>query len=71
VRLSTWRRPARPLRDLDDVWELLRTIVRERQRREIAPTIEVLRELLADPALSKDPAEAGAACARRWSCWTR
>jgi DNA-binding transcriptional regulator GbsR (MarR family) len=40
------------------VWELLRTIVRERQRREITPTIEMLRELLADPALSKDPAEA-------------
>ena len=40
------------------VWELLRTIVRERQRREIAPTREVLRELLADPALNKDPAEA-------------
>ena len=40
------------------VWELLRTVVRERQRREIAPTIEVLRELLADPALSKDPAAA-------------
>jgi len=41
-----------------EVWELLRTIVRERQRREIAPTIEVLRELLADPALAKDPAAA-------------
>jgi DNA-binding transcriptional regulator GbsR (MarR family) len=40
------------------VWELLRTIARERQRREITPTIEVLRELLADPALSRDPAEA-------------
>ena len=40
------------------VWELLRTIVRERQRREIAPTIDVLRELLADPALSKDSSEA-------------
>lgn len=40
------------------VWELLRVIVRERQRREIAPTIEVLRELLADPAIGKDPAEA-------------
>ncbi|KQU73495.1 MULTISPECIES: GbsR/MarR family transcriptional regulator [unclassified Rhizobacter] len=40
------------------VWELLRTVVRERQRREIAPTIEVLNELLADPALSRDPAEA-------------
>jgi len=41
-----------------EVWELLRTIVRERQRREIAPTIEVLRDLLADPALGKDPAAA-------------
>ena len=40
------------------VWELFRTIVRERQRREIAPTIEVLAELLADPAISRDPAEA-------------
>lgn len=40
------------------VWELLRTIVRERQRREIAPTITVLRELLADPAMAKEPAEA-------------
>ena len=40
------------------VWELLRTIVRERQRREITPTIEVLRELLADPAIGKEPAEA-------------
>jgi DNA-binding transcriptional regulator GbsR (MarR family) len=40
------------------VWELLRTIVRERQRREIAPTIAVLRGLLADPAIGKDPAEA-------------
>lgn len=41
-----------------DVWELLRTIVRERQQREIAPTVQVLRELLADPGLAKDPAEA-------------
>jgi DNA-binding transcriptional regulator GbsR (MarR family) len=40
------------------VWELVRTIVSERQRREIAPTIGVLREVLADPAISKDPAEA-------------
>jgi DNA-binding transcriptional regulator GbsR (MarR family) len=40
------------------VWELARTIVRERQRREIAPTIAVLTELLADPAISRDPAEA-------------
>jgi len=40
------------------VWELLRTIVRERQRREIAPTIEVLRGLLAEPSITKEPAEA-------------
>ena len=40
------------------VWELLRTIVKERQRREIEPTVAVLRELLADPAIAKEPAEA-------------
>jgi DNA-binding transcriptional regulator GbsR (MarR family) len=40
------------------VWELLRTIVRERQRREIAPTIEVLQSLLADASINKEPAEA-------------
>ncbi len=40
------------------VWELFRTIVRERQRREIAPTIDVLTELLADPTISRDPTEA-------------
>lgn len=40
------------------VWELLRTIVRERQRREIAPTVEVLRELLAEPSITKEPTEA-------------
>jgi DNA-binding transcriptional regulator GbsR (MarR family) len=40
------------------VWELLRTIVRERQRREIAPTIEVLQSLLADPAIGKESAQA-------------
>jgi DNA-binding transcriptional regulator GbsR (MarR family) len=40
------------------VWELVRTIVKERQKREIHPTIEVLRELLADPAISREPAAA-------------
>lgn len=40
------------------VWELVRTIVRERQKREIAPTVSVLRELLADPAISREPAAA-------------
>jgi DNA-binding transcriptional regulator GbsR (MarR family) len=41
-----------------EVWELLRTIVRERQQREIAPTISVLREILDDPSIGKDPADA-------------
>lgn len=36
------------------VWELMRTIVRERQRREIDPTIVVLRQLLADAALRQE-----------------
>jgi DNA-binding transcriptional regulator GbsR (MarR family) len=40
------------------VWELVRTIVRERQRREISPTASVLRELLADPAITREPAAA-------------
>lgn len=40
------------------VWELARTVIRERQRREIAPTIAVLTELLNDPAINRDPAEA-------------
>jgi DNA-binding transcriptional regulator GbsR (MarR family) len=40
------------------VWELLRAVVRERQQREIAPTIAVLGELLADPSMSKEPTEA-------------
>jgi DNA-binding transcriptional regulator GbsR (MarR family) len=40
------------------VWELVRTIVKERQKREIAPTVDVLRELLTDPAISREPAAA-------------
>lgn len=40
------------------VWELFRTIVRERQRREITPTIEVLRSLLADASINSEPAQA-------------
>ena len=40
-----------------DIWELFRTIVHEREQRELAPTMTVLRDLLADPALSKEPAE--------------
>ena len=39
------------------VWELMRTIARERQKREIAPTITVLRQLLADAAMRREPVE--------------
>ena len=39
------------------VWELMRTIVRERQKREIAPTIVVLQQLLAEPAMRQEPVE--------------
>ena len=38
-----------------DPWELFRTIVRERKAREFDPTIDVLRECLADPALVREP----------------
>lgn len=37
-----------------DIWELARTVVRERKAREIAPTITVLKELLASPELMLD-----------------
>ena len=37
-----------------DIWGLTRTIVRERQEREIAPTIDVLKDLLNSPELMVD-----------------
>ena len=40
-----------------DPWELMRVIVRERKAREFDPTVEVLRECVADPTLARqDPA---------------
>jgi DNA-binding transcriptional regulator GbsR (MarR family) len=39
-----------------DVWELFRTIVRERKEREFDPTVRVLRELSLDPALAHEGA---------------
>jgi DNA-binding transcriptional regulator GbsR (MarR family) len=39
-----------------DVWELLRTIVRERKQREFDPTIQALRDCLAHPELSRESA---------------
>ena len=41
-----------------DVWELFRTVVRERKQREFDPTVEALRECVANPDFSR--AEAGA-----------
>jgi DNA-binding transcriptional regulator GbsR (MarR family) len=40
-----------------DVWELFRTIVRERKTREFDPTVAVLREVTADPAFAAEPLE--------------
>ena len=37
-----------------DVWELMRTIVRERKAREFDPTVAVLRECTADPAMAQE-----------------
>ena len=41
-----------------DVWELFRTVVRERKEREFDPTIRVLREIVASPDFQKEPADA-------------
>lgn len=37
-----------------DVWELMRTVVRERKSREFDPTVDVLRECMADPAFAEE-----------------
>lgn len=37
-----------------DVWELFRTVVRERKEREFDPTVATLRECLAKPDLSQE-----------------
>jgi len=41
-----------------DVWELLRTVVRERKAREFEPTITVLRECLAHAEIGRETAVA-------------
>jgi DNA-binding transcriptional regulator GbsR (MarR family) len=43
---------------ITDVWELFRTVVRERKQREFDPTITVLRECLADPQIKSEDAGA-------------
>lgn len=40
-----------------DVWELFRTIVRERKAREFDPTMSLLAELAADPKFEAEPAD--------------
>jgi DNA-binding transcriptional regulator GbsR (MarR family) len=40
-----------------DIWELSRTVVRERQERELMPTIAMLRELLNHPEIMLDGVE--------------
>lgn len=40
-----------------DIWELSRTVVRERKEREIMPTITMLRSLLAQPEIMVDGVE--------------
>ena len=37
-----------------DVWELMRTVVRERKAREFDPTVGVLRDCLTDPSFSSE-----------------
>ena len=41
-----------------DVWELFRTVVRERKEREFDPTVRMLREIVASPDVQKEPADA-------------
>jgi DNA-binding transcriptional regulator GbsR (MarR family) len=41
-----------------DVWELFRTVVRERKAREFDPTVAFLHECLADPAFAGEHADA-------------
>ena len=38
----------------DDVWVLVRTIIEERQRREIEPTLHFLNELMATPEFAQE-----------------
>lgn len=41
-----------------DVWELFRTIVRERKEREFTPTVRLLGELVAQPGFADEPPDA-------------
>jgi DNA-binding transcriptional regulator GbsR (MarR family) len=41
-----------------DVWDLLRTVVRERKEREFDPTVLALREIVTQPAFRRESADA-------------
>lgn len=41
-----------------DVWELFRTVVRERKEREYDPTVRMLRELVAQPGFEQESPDA-------------
>jgi DNA-binding transcriptional regulator GbsR (MarR family) len=41
-----------------DVWELFRTVVRERKEREFDPTVRMLREIIASPGFAGEPPDA-------------
>ncbi len=43
-----------------DVWELFRTVVRERKAREFDPTVGMLKDVVADPSFAREPADARA-----------
>lgn len=43
-----------------DVWELFRTVVRERKVREFDPTVGMLKDMVADPAFAHEPSDARA-----------
>ena len=43
---------------LKDVWELFRTIVRERKSREFDPTVTMLTDCVADPAFAQEQPDA-------------
>ena len=43
-----------------DVWELFRTVIRERKAREFDPTVALLKELSTDDAFANEPADARA-----------
>ncbi len=49
-----------------DVWELFRTVVRERKSREFDPTVEMLRECVPIPDSRPSRSKPASACAKPW-----